>query len=61
MLARPAAALATVAVLGLAVVVALPVMGLSLLPTLKDRNVLVRLDAQSGTSNPRDDRDRHRV
>ncbi|MDP1848371.1 MAG: efflux RND transporter permease subunit [Solirubrobacteraceae bacterium] len=50
---RPAAALAGVAVLGLAVVVALPLMGLSLLPTLKDRNVLVRLDAQAGTSNPR--------
>lgn len=52
-LARPAAALAGVAVLGLAVVVALPLMGLSLLPTLKDRNVLVRLDAEAGTSNPR--------
>ncbi|HEV2774254.1 MAG TPA: efflux RND transporter permease subunit, partial [Solirubrobacteraceae bacterium] len=52
-LAAPRAALATVAVLGLAVVVALPAMGLSLLPTLKDRNVLVRLDAPSGTSNPR--------
>ncbi|HEV2774418.1 MAG TPA: efflux RND transporter permease subunit, partial [Solirubrobacteraceae bacterium] len=52
-LAAPRAALATVAVLGLAVVVVLPAMGLSLLPTLKDRNVLVRLDAPSGTSNPR--------
>jgi len=52
-LARPAAALTSVAVLGLAVVVALPLMGLSLLPTLKDRNVLVRLDARPGTSNPR--------
>lgn len=52
-LARPAAALASVAALGLAVVVALPLMGLSLLPTLKDRNVLVRLDAEAGTSNPR--------
>lgn len=52
-LARPAAALAGVVVLGLVVVVALPLMGLSLLPTLKDRNVLVRLDAEAGTSNPR--------
>ncbi len=52
-LVRPAAAIAAVAVLGLAVVIALPAMGLSLLPTLKDRNVLVRLDAEAGTSNPR--------
>ena len=47
------AVLAGVALLGLAVVIALPLMGLSLLPTLKDRNVLVRLDAPAGTSNPR--------
>lgn len=52
-LANPRAALGSVALLGLAVVVALPLMGLSLLPTLKDRNVLVRLDAPPGTSNPR--------
>ena len=52
-IARPAAALASVAVLGLAVVSAPALMGLSLLPTLQDRNVLVHLDAQAGTSNPR--------
>ena len=52
-LARPMAALASVAALGLAVVVALPIMGLSLLPALEDRNLLVRLDAPPGTSNPR--------
>ncbi len=51
--AVPGAVLASVAVLGLLVVVVLPVMGLSLLPTLKDRSVLVRLDAPAGTSNPR--------
>jgi CzcA family heavy metal efflux pump len=50
---NPKAALATVAVLGLAVLVALPLMGTSLLPTVKDRDVLVRLDAQPGTSNTR--------
>ena len=48
---RPA--LATAAGLGLAVVVALPLMGTSLIPTLKDRDLLVRLDAAPGTSNPR--------
>jgi len=47
------AALATAAGLGLAVLVALPLMETSLIPTLKDRDVLVRLDAQPGTSNPR--------
>lgn len=52
-LGRPVAVLASVAALGLAVVVALPAMGLSLLPALEDRNLLVRLDAQPGTSNPR--------
>ena len=52
-LGRPAAALGAVAALGLAVVVALPLMGTSLLPALKDRNLLVRLDAPPGTSNPR--------
>ena len=35
------------------VLVALPLMGTSLIPTLKDRDVLVRLDAEPGTSNPR--------
>lgn len=50
---RPVAVLASVAALGLAVVVALPAMGLSLLPALEDRNLLVRLDAPPGTSNPR--------
>jgi CzcA family heavy metal efflux pump len=37
-------------VVGLAV---LPLMGTSLIPSFKDRNVLVRLDAEPGTSNPR--------
>ena len=53
LLGRPRAALATAAALGLAVVVALPLMGTSLVPTLKDRDILVRLDAEPGTSNPR--------
>jgi Cu/Ag efflux pump CusA len=52
-IANSRAALVTAAVLGLAVVVALPLMGTSLIPTLKDRDVLVRLDAEPGTSNPR--------
>jgi Cu/Ag efflux pump CusA len=45
--------LAIAAGVGLAVLVALPLMGTSLIPTLKDRDVLVRLDAEPGTSNPR--------
>lgn len=52
-IAKPSAALATVAVLGVAVIVALPLMETSLIPTVKDRDVLVRLDAEPGTSNPR--------
>ena len=51
--ANSRAVLVGAAVFGLAALVALPLMGLSLLPTLKDRNVLVRLDAEAGTSNPR--------
>jgi CzcA family heavy metal efflux pump len=41
---------------GAAVVVGLallPIMGTSLIPSFKDRDVLVRLDAEPGTSNPR--------
>jgi CzcA family heavy metal efflux pump len=34
-------------------VVALALLNISLIPSFKDRNVLVRLDAQPGTSNPR--------
>jgi Cu/Ag efflux pump CusA len=52
-IASPRAAVATVAVLGLAVVCALALMGTSLVPTVKDRDVLVRLDAEPGTSNTR--------
>ncbi|MGH2943634.1 MAG: efflux RND transporter permease subunit, partial [Solirubrobacteraceae bacterium] len=52
-LGNPRAALATVAGLGVAVAAALALMGTSLVPTLKDRDVLVRLDAEPGTSNPR--------
>jgi Cu/Ag efflux pump CusA len=47
------AAIAGAALLALAVVVALALMGTSLIPTLEDRDVLVRLDAKPGTSNPR--------
>ena len=52
-ISRPAAVLGAVAAAGLAVVVVLPLMGTSLVPKLKDRDVLVRLEAQPGTSNPR--------
>lgn len=52
-IASPRAALATDAVLGLVVVGALALMGTSLVPTVKDRDVLVRLDAEPGTSNTR--------
>jgi Cu/Ag efflux pump CusA len=41
------------AVAALAVLAALPLMGTSLIPTFEDRNVLVRLDAEPGTSHPR--------
>ena len=37
----------------LAAAIIIPVMGTSLVPSFKDRNVLVRLDAEPGTSNPR--------
>jgi CzcA family heavy metal efflux pump len=50
---RPRTALIAV---GAAVVVglaALPLMGTSLIPSFKDRDVLVRLDGEPGTSNPR--------
>jgi Cu/Ag efflux pump CusA len=34
-------------------IVALPLMGTSLIPSFKDRDVLVRLDSEPGTSNPK--------
>jgi Cu/Ag efflux pump CusA len=34
-------------------VVSIPLLGVSLIPTFQDRDVLVRLDAEPGTSNPR--------
>ncbi len=40
-------------VLLLAAAAALPLLGTSLIPTFQDRSVLVRLDAEPGTSNPR--------
>ena len=52
-IARPRAALVVVgvaAVLGLA---AVPLLDTSVIPEFKDRDVLVRLDAPPGTSNPR--------
>ena len=50
---RPRAALiaaAAAVVVGLAL---LPLLGTSLIPSFKDRNLLVRLDGEPGTSNPR--------
>jgi CzcA family heavy metal efflux pump len=50
---RPRAALiaaAAAVVLGLAL---LPLLGTSLIPSFKDRDLLVRLDGEPGTSNPR--------
>ena len=43
-------AVAASLVVGLAIV---PLLGVSLIPAFKDRDVLVRLDGQPGTSNPR--------
>jgi Cu/Ag efflux pump CusA len=43
-------AVAGAAVVGLAM---LPLLGTSVIPSFKDRDVLVRLDAEPGTSNPR--------
>jgi Cu/Ag efflux pump CusA len=40
-------------VCALAAAVILPLLGTSLVPSFKDRDVLVRLDAEPGTSNPR--------
>jgi CzcA family heavy metal efflux pump len=37
----------------LAAIVILPLLGTSLIPSFKDRDVLVRLDGEPGTSNPR--------
>ncbi|HVF77538.1 MAG TPA: efflux RND transporter permease subunit [Solirubrobacteraceae bacterium] len=44
--------LVAVGVLGLVAIVAVATMGTSLVPTLKDRDLLVKLDAPTGTSNP---------
>jgi CzcA family heavy metal efflux pump len=41
------------AALVLAALAALPFLGVSLIPSFKDRDVLVRLDGEPGTSNPR--------
>jgi len=48
---RPLAALAAAGVAGALVVIALPLANVAVLPTLKDRNLIVRLESPSGTSN----------
>ncbi|WP_299447880.1 efflux RND transporter permease subunit [uncultured Phycicoccus sp.] len=50
--ARPRVAVAGAAVLGVAALAVLPLLSVSLLPRLQDRDVLVRLDGAPGTSNP---------
>src|SRR5215207_4330861 len=50
---RPGPALIAGAVCALAALVALPLLSGSLVPSFKDRDVLVRLDGAPGTSNPR--------
>jgi CzcA family heavy metal efflux pump len=52
-LQRPRTALIAVGVALVLALAALPLMGTSLIPSLKDTDVLVRLDAEPGTSNPR--------
>jgi Cu/Ag efflux pump CusA len=49
---RPRAALAAVGAAAVFVLVALPLAGSSVLPTFKDRDVLVHLDGGPGTSQP---------
>ena len=53
LLGRPRAVLVAAAAAALAGLVALPLMGTALIPSFKDRDVLVRLDGEPGTSNPR--------
>jgi CzcA family heavy metal efflux pump len=53
LIGHPRRVLVAVGVLVLAAAVALPLMGSSLVPSFKDRDVLVRLDGDPGTSNPR--------
>ena len=50
---RPRTALIAVGVAVVAGLAVLPLMGTSLIPSFKDRDVLVRLDGEPGTSNPR--------
>jgi Cu/Ag efflux pump CusA len=50
---RPPAVLAAAGVAVLLGLLTIPLLDVSLIPTLKDKDVLVRLDAQPGTSNPR--------
>ncbi|HEY0345385.1 MAG TPA: efflux RND transporter permease subunit, partial [Solirubrobacteraceae bacterium] len=50
--ARPRAALLTAAGCALVAIVALPLAGTSVVPTFKDRDLLVHLDAKPGTSQP---------
>ncbi len=49
---RPGPALGAAAVAGLAGLALLALMGTSVIPTFKDRDVLMRLDGQPGTSQP---------
>jgi Cu/Ag efflux pump CusA len=49
----PRAILIGAGVCVLAAAITIPVLGTSLVPSFKDRNVLVRLDSEPGTSNPR--------
>jgi Cu/Ag efflux pump CusA len=50
---RPRAVLVAAGAGLVAALVALPLLGTSLIPTFKDRDVLVHLDGRPGTSNPR--------
>jgi CzcA family heavy metal efflux pump len=53
MLRRPGPALIGAGVCALAALIVLPLLNGSLVPSFKDRDVLVRLDGAPGTSNPR--------
>ena len=50
---KPGAALIAAGVAVLVGLAVLPLLGTSLIPSFKDRDVLVRLDSRPGTSNPR--------
>jgi Cu/Ag efflux pump CusA len=50
---RPPAALVAAGVAVLLGLLTIPLLDVSLVPTLKDKDVLVRIDAEPGTSNPR--------